>query len=83
MRLKDADKLIELLEAARAPYTAPILNGVIKVINDMPTAYDVDKVVEELQEQSYCDIDEENYDNGYFMIDTDKAINIVKRGGIK
>lgn len=74
-RLIEADKLIELLEAARAPYTAPILNGVIKVINAMPTAYDVDKVVDELDEAKF-------YYDGY-VINHIEAIDIVKRGGIE
>ena len=50
------------------------------VIDNMPTAYDVDKVIKELEEAKHdvClyDDDLENYQNGI-----DKAIEIVKAGG--
>ena len=55
---------------------------VIEVIEDMPTAYDVDKVVEELRERS------REYNSGVRLhgkpeeMITDEAIEIVKQGGV-
>ena len=57
-------------------------DAVKKVINDMPTAYDVDAVVEQLEERS------EEYNSGVRLhgkpeeMLTDEAIEIVKGGGV-
>lgn len=72
MRLIDADKLYLPPEDMRSRMAVAYA----------PTAYDVDKVVEEIQEVAYCDYDEEYHDNGYCMVDMDTAIKIVKRGGV-
>ena len=54
-------------------------DAVKDVINNMPTAYDVDKVVEQLEElRKECEDPLQDYDPNYFI---DKAIEIVKRGG--
>ena len=54
---------------------------VIDTIENQPTAYDVDKVVEELEERKHeiclSDDDLEHYQNGI-----DNAIEIVKQGGV-
>ena len=56
-------------------------HGICNVINNTNTAYDVDKIVEELEERKheFClsDDDLEHYQNGI-----DDAIEIVKQGGI-
>ncbi len=52
----------------------------INLINRQPTAYDQDKVVEQLEElRKECEDPLEEYDPNYFI---DKAIEIVKGGGI-
>lgn len=46
MRLIDADKLIEKMNSARPTvYTA---RNVVQIVADEPTAYDLDKVIEQL-----------------------------------
>lgn len=50
------------------------------LINAQPTAYDVDKVVEELEE--YSNADEAECHGTIPVIELDDAIEIVKRGGI-
>ena len=55
-------------------------DAVKDVINNMPTAYDVDKVVEQLEElRKECEDPLQDYDPNYFI---DKAIEIVKGGGV-
>lgn len=81
MRLIDADKInfnevfvgaSELAQDTR--YVAQIL------INRQPTAYDVDKVVEQLEEfRKECEDPLQDYDPNYFI---DKAIEITKGGGV-
>ena len=58
-------------------------DAVKDVINNMPTAYDVDKVVEQLEtEDSKIEIQyENNYEKG-LLDGIWKAIEIVKGGGI-
>lgn len=63
---------IELAQDTR--YVAQIL------INRQPTAYDVDKVVEQLEElRKECEEPLQDYDPNYFI---DKAIEITKGGGV-
>lgn len=58
-------------------------DAVKDVINNMPTAYDVDKVVEQLEtEDSKIEIQyENNYEKG-LLDGIWKAIEIVKGGGV-
>ena len=89
MKLTDADKLITDLKE----YVENIKNirdddkcflteeNVLSIIKEQPTAYDVDKVVEQLEEKSstfetYFTIREHKW------ILTKEAIEIVKAGGI-
>ena len=53
-------------------------DAVKKVINDMPTAYEVDAVVEQLED--YSDADEA--EGTIPVIELTKAIEIVKGGGV-
>lgn len=56
-------------------------DAVKDVINNMPTAYDQDKVVQQLEElRKECEDPLQDYDPNYFI---DKAIEIVKGGGVK
>ena len=85
MRLIDADKLLEEL---REYHPLSLSNGILSDIEYFPTAYDVDKVVDELMERYYSvdlDLTETNgseYEDGRFDAYND-AIEIVKKGGVK
>jgi hypothetical protein len=75
MRLIDADAFKKwLLDRAEEP-----LNDIVLVflafIESRETAYDVDKVIDELHELA-------EYINGRYMISVENAIEIVKRGGV-
>lgn len=106
MRLIDADKLILHLndyalqespsdvesagdrKVSRAVYKA--ITDCIRAVDEQPTAFDVDKVVEQLDDEanrSYADfkkyadeIGESESDNWYY-IGLRRAIGIVKGGG--
>ena len=91
MRLIDADKLLETLQDLE-PHCAnkSFEKGMLatfrfympQIINDEPIAYDIDKVVEELEERS------KEYNSGLRLhgkpeeMRTDEAIEIVKQGGV-
>lgn len=81
MRLIDADELINQgYEIVVDGWQYDTCNKSID-IDDIPTAYDVDKVVEELEEAKHeiclSDEDLEHYQNGI-----DNAIEIVKQGDV-
>ena len=86
MRLIDADALLDELRntetslARKGVYLVKGECNLYKIIKDQPTAYDVDKVVEELDECSANHFGKHNhYDEG--MMDAyDFAIDIVRRG---
>lgn len=88
MRLIDADALIEALNNSGVQFDAEIN----RIILEQPTAYDVDKVVEEVKEAlrrlfNFCEeIDlhlPEDERTGYHMLDDIWAIrDIVEEGGI-
>ena len=82
-RLIDADKLLEEL---RECHPLSISYGILSDIEYFPTAYDIDKVIEQLMEKYYsCDLTETNgseYEDDRFDAYND-AIEIVKRGGVK
>ena len=75
MRLIDADILIAILqtELNKGVYVKNTLETFIEVLQQCPTAYDVEKVVEALEKEAY---------NG-FDITLSKAIDIAKRGGVE
>lgn len=81
MRLIDADKLIE--DIRKRNYISKALSEIFEtIIDEQPTAYDVDKVVERLEKEK-----NPNYrEDGSLMgeraaIEIDKAIEIVKASG--
>lgn len=57
-----------------------VINVVLQAISDCPTAFDKEKVIEELRQISETLYTAENY-NGAACID--KAIEIVEKGGIE
>lgn len=83
-RLIDADALKSLIAgmAISNNYPANKANALCELIDAQPTAYDPDKVVEQLEERS------EEYNSGVRLhgkpeeMLTDEAIEIVKGGGV-
>lgn len=82
MRLIDADKLKKDLKSVTLSNgTLLNTNAVLHLLEEYPTAFDVDKVVEQLEERS------KEYNSGVRLhgkpeeMLTDEAIEIVKRGG--
>lgn len=90
MRLIDVNKLNECLfihkgkicpnrDIDNFPITMTV-EDVKSAISKQPTAYDVDKVVEQLEElRKECEDPLQDYDPNYFI---DKAIEITKGGGV-
>ena len=83
-RLIDADKLLAEL---REYHPLSISSGILSDIEYFPTAYDIDKVLGELEERyyTYCGLfeyEEDLYKDGRFDAYND-AIEIVKRGGVE
>lgn len=89
MRLIDADKLIDYFYYGIND--RPIIDGcndrkIIDIIEDQPTAYDVDKVVEqiELLSENAENNDLNTYDEkAAYNTAYSKSIEIVKAGGIE
>lgn len=78
MRLIDADKLKRDLESVTLSNgTLLNTNTVLLLLDKYPTAYDVDKVVEQLEELR------DRFDKKDFAIRgiVEKAIEVVKAGG--
>ena len=56
-------------------------DSVLRTIDEQPTAYDIDKVVEELKTDSSVKLyGSQNSDN--YMIPVNRVIEIVKQGGV-
>lgn len=81
MRLIDADALKKDLKSVTLSNgTLVNTNAVLYLLEEYPTSYDVDKVVEQLEElRKECEDPLQEYDPNYFI---DKAIEIVKGGGV-
>ena len=74
VRLIDANELIKCLD-----YCA--WNDAVEVVEQQPTAYDVDKVVEQLDRVSdYYECDEQGREHVQ-MVDLTDAIDIIRVGG--
>ncbi len=59
-------------------------DAVMAIIDNQPTAYNVDKVLEKLEQNSYQETqDDMNPFESPMVINSNNAINIVKSGGIK
>lgn len=95
-RLIDADKLKKtiLSQNVLGETTAKVMDRYIHVVDDQPTAFDTDKVVEQLKEEkefAYVDFGEyvdgvcpcldAEYDD-LFHRGLERAIEIVKGGGV-
>ena len=80
-RLIDADDFKKFLQAlcrAGAPY-----EEVVQLLDNQPTAFDTEKVVEQLEEKQYAYIhDNGDYEEGKYYA-FEEAIDIVKKGGVE
>lgn len=83
MRLIDADKFMDFIKdelKQDRPDNIHIRN-IIRVLEDLPSVFDVDKVVEQLEEKSITfETDFTVKENKWNL--TKEAIEIVKAGGI-
>ena len=79
MRLIDADKLKETL--LKFNYTTAH-NQIFRYIDEQPTAFDTEKVVEQLEGLSNAEADY-YYARSNDVIDREDAIDIVKKGGVE
>ena len=77
-RLIDVDKLLEEL---REYHPLSLSSGILSDIEYFPTAYNIDRVIEQLEKVSFVDVDEEYADDGQRMLFLHDAIEIVKKGG--
>ena len=82
-RLIDVDKLFETLNKLEIPFNADINN----VIISQPTAFNVEKVVEQLEKSHFhteSTFDDDGYcnDDSEEVVNLNEAIEIVRKGGI-
>ena len=89
MNLIDADKLIEELknlakgQISSCPNIAEFfvsirVDRIIDILNSQPTAFDVEKVVEQLEKESYyTDIETDRE-----VVNLNEAIEIIRGGGL-
>lgn len=83
MRLIDVDKLFKTLNKLEIPFYADINNAIIS----QPTAFNVDKVVEQLEKSHFhtdATFDDDGYcnDDSEEVVNLNEAIEIVRRGGM-
>lgn len=88
MRLIDADNLIEAMKKIETEYenemACPSWWSALVAISEQPTAYDIDKVAEELKrirEKKTCNKEKCDTKEICRICVVDDAIEIVKRGG--
>ena len=94
MRLIDADELVKFLKGCTMSNGTLInTNTMLSVIDKMPTAYDIEKVVAELEEEKeICCADFTKYVNEYspclddeyddfFHKGLERAIEVIRKGG--
>ena len=84
MRLIDADKLVDYFYYGIDD--KPIIDGIsdrkiIDIIKNQPTAYDVDKVVEQLEELKTINVDI-SFGTIIRTLRKDVVLEIVKGGGV-
>lgn len=77
MRLIDADELKNILTVAE--YPCVLQNTLIEIIDMQPTAYDTDKVLEQMEDATAIGAD--CVGNAFECIPKYMAIEIVKAGG--
>ena len=96
MRLIDADELVKFLKGCTMSNGTLInTNTMLSVIDKMPTAYDIEKVVAELEEEKeiscadftkyvneYSPCLDDEYDD-FFHKGLERAIVIIGKGGVE
>ena len=84
MRLIDANKLKKdiLLQNILGEPIQKIIDRYIHIVDEQPTAFDVDKVVDEILRAS-CIARPMGWDRKREIIETHMAIEIVKGGGVE
>ena len=89
MRLIDADALIEAMKKTEDEHekamTCPSWWSAFNVISEQPTAYDIDRIVEELEEiraKKTCNKEKCDTKEICRICVVDDAIEIVKQGGV-
>lgn len=83
MRLIDADKIdFEKVFIGASDFAKDTREAAQKLIEEQPTAYDVDKVVERLEEKSFVPGDRIGVSDVKIIM-SKKAVEIVKSGGIE
>ena len=80
MRLIDADELLQEIRENMPNYE--VKGEFLNYVNEQPTAYDVSRVVEQLESLSNAEADY-YYATSNDVIDRENAIDIVKRGGVE
>lgn len=60
-----------------------IIFSIVQDLDKQPTAYNIDRVIEQLEKVSFVDVDEKYADDGQRMLFLHDAIEIVKKRGIE
>ena len=88
-RLIDADKFLDFIksELKQDRTDEKHLENIICVLENLPTAFDVDKVEKELEKSHFhtdATFDDDGYcnDDSEEVVNLNEAIEIVRRGGI-
>ena len=81
--LKEIDEVIAQYNWEDDGVIMDILMCIRDMAFDQLIAYDLEYVIEQLENVSFVDIDEEYADDGQRMLFLHDAIEIVKRGGTK
>ena len=88
-RLIDVDKFLDFIksELKQDRTDEKHLENIICVLENLPTAFDVEKVVSELEKSHFhtdATFDDDGYcnDDSEEVVNLNKAIEIVKAGGI-
>ena len=81
--LKEIDEVIAQYNWEDDGVIMDILMRIRDMVFDQLIAYDLEYVIEQLENVSFVDIDEEYADDGQRMLFLHDAIEIVKKGGIE
>ena len=81
--LKEIDEVIAQYNWEDDGVIMDILMCIRDMVFDQLIAYDLEYVIEQLENVSFIDIDEEYADDGQRMLFLHDAIEIVKKGGIE
>lgn len=83
MRLIDADKLIEVIKTQKVDndaYCFMCIETMAEIVDNQPTAYDIDKVVAEMEKEREITC---LNNMGYLKTIWEEVIDIVRKGGVE